>query len=238
MLKTFLYSALLAGTALTAQASNLPDYPFIHTSGTGAAYAVADTGTLDFEIAAFDADPAAASALVETRANEIRALAGDLAIAAADLEFRDVRKDIRKPEAGAAAGTIVYELRLGVHITVRDLGKWQALVAPLLTKPNLDGFMTEFDTSQREKIEMDLMNQALQDARRKAQLMAAGLGRQLGAANAVSNSDLKNLTRAMGLAPSDVRSRDARRAGLDRASVLTVGILKFAQTVDVIFRIK
>jgi uncharacterized protein YggE len=106
--------------------------------------------------------------------------------------------------------------------------------------PNLDGFMIVFDTTQREKIEMELASDALRIARRKAEGIAAGLGRKLGAASAVSTGDLKNLTRAMGLAPNDAASRSSssQRIGTERADLLTVMSLKFAQPVDVIYRLK
>lgn len=236
----FCISLLALATLLTpaAQASNLPDYPFIHTSGTGSSYATPDTGSLDFEIAAYDADPAAAVAVVEARVNEIRALTRELGIDPADLEIRDVRKDFRKPDANTPPGVVLYDVRAGVHINVRDLSKWQAIAAPLLVKPNLDGFVSAFDTTRREKIEMELMSDAIKSARSKAQHIAAGLGRQLGAVSAVSHGDLKNLTRAMGLAPTDMNYREPRRPGLDRIDILIVNGLKFAQSVDVIFRLK
>lgn len=238
MLKKVLCISLLTCAPWMAQASNLPDYPFIHVSATGSTSVMPDTGQIDFEIAAYDADPALALGIVEARVGEIRTLAKEMGVAPDDLEIRDVRKDFRKPDANTPPGTIVYDLRIGVRINVRDLSKWQAIAAPLVAKPNLDGFMTAFDTSARAKIETELMNDALKNARSKAQQIATGLGRQLGAANAVSNGDLKNLTRAMGLAPTDFNYRDPRRAGVERGDVLTVSILKFAQPVDVIFRMK
>ena len=238
MFKKILCSGLLVCASSLAQASNLPDYPFIHVSGASATYAMPDTGQIDFEIAAHDADPAAALAVVEARANEIRSLAREMGIAADDLELRDVRKDVRKPDANTPPGTVLYEVRIGARITVRELSKWQAIAGPLVAKPNLEGFLTSFESSQREKVETGLMNDAIKNARVKAQNIASGLGRQLGAAAAVTAGDLKNLTRAMGLAPNDTGYREARRQGLERSDVMVVGLLKFGQTVDVIYRMK
>jgi hypothetical protein len=51
--------------------------------------------------------------------------------------------------------------------------------------------------------------------------------------------DLKNLTRAMGLAVSEpLRSRSASRVMRDREGLFTITVLTLAQSVDVIFRIK
>ena len=238
MFKKILCAALLACAAVSAQASNLPDYPFIHTGGSSASYVMPDTGQIDFEISAYDADPAMALATVETRAREIRALATEHGVATEDLEIRDVRREFRKFEAGASPNAIIHDLRIGVRINVRDLTRWQAIAGPLVAMPNLDGFMTTFENSGREKFERELVSAAIKDARARAQHIAAGLGRQLGPVSAVSHGDLKNLTRAMGLAPSDFSYREPRRGNMAAASVLIVGLLKFSQSVDVIFRLK
>jgi uncharacterized protein YggE len=175
---------------------------------------------------------------VEARATEIRAAMAQAGVPPEDVEIRDVRKDFRKQDP-AAPGPVQYDIRAGVRINVRDLARWRAAATPLLTMPNLDGFMIVFDTTQREKIEMELAGDAIRIARRKAEGIAAGLGRKLGAASAVSTGDLKNLTRAMGLAPSDAASRSSsQRIGTERADLLTVMSLKFAQPVDVIYRLK
>ncbi|NHZ35679.1 SIMPL domain-containing protein [Massilia rubra] len=240
MLKTIAAAGALSLLPMAAQASGLPDYPFIHVSGVGTAVAMPDLGQIDFEIAAFDADPAAAVGVVEARATEIRAAMAQAGVPLDDVEIRDVRKDFRKQDATAAGAPVQYDIRAGVRINVRNLAQWRAAATPLLTMPNLDGFMIVFDTTQREKIEMELAGDALRIARRKAEGIAAGLGRKLGAASAVSTGDLKNLTRAMGLAPSEAGARSSpdQKIGTERADLLTVMSLKFAQPVDVIYRLK
>lgn len=238
MLKTLALIGILACAPFAAQASNLPDYPFIHVGGGSSTYVMPDTGQIDFEIAAVDADPALALGVLETRVSEIRALAKELGIAPADIEIRDVRKDIRKPDANTPPGVALYDIRCGVRLVLRDLTRWQALAGPLLTWQNLDGFITSFDSSQREKIEAELMSDAIKSARRKAEHIASGMGRKLGPVNAVSSGDLKNLTRAMGLQATEAAYRGGARAAVDRANVLNVTLLQFGQSVDAIFKIK
>ena len=237
MLVKIAAGAMLLLAHATVPASNLPDYPFIHVNGSSSDYYAPDTGQIDFEIIIVDADPAAGLALLQTRVADIRALLEQQAINLADLDIRDVRKDIKKPDANTPPGTVLYEIRSGARLNVRELGKWPAVAAGLLAMPNLDGFMTAFETSERQKLETALMAEALKTAQRKAENIAAGLGRKLGPANAVSSGDLKNLTRAMGLAPADFSNRDPRRAATERNAVLTVTLLQFGQSVDVIYRI-
>ncbi|MGZ8288593.1 MAG: SIMPL domain-containing protein [Telluria sp.] len=236
MLKIIVLAAAL-GSSSFAAAQGLPAYPFVHASGSGSIMAAPDIGELDFELTAGDTDPAAALAVLETRIAQIRTLAHGLGIPAHDLEIRDPRKDIRKGTENEAAP--VYDLRAGVHIKVADLSKWRELVSPLAGMPNLDGFATAFDTSQRDKVEVELMEQAMATARRKAQTMAKGAGQKLGAVTAVTSGELKNLTRAMGLSPSEGRYSGAGvRRAYNQQDLLAIEIIKLSQSVDMIFRLK
>lgn len=235
MFKKVILCSLFALLPLAASGAELPAYPFIHVSATGTVAVMPDMGEIDFEITARDADPAAATQVVASRVAEVRALMLEAGVADDSLEIRDMRKDIMKADPSA----VVYEIRCGVKVTVKDLSKWKAIVAPLLDKPNLDGFMTMFDTSQRARVEAELMGEAIKVARGKADAIAAGFGRKVGAVSGVSNSELKNMTRAMNLAPSEFNLRSGgRRGGPDRTELLMVNLLKLAQPVDVIFRIK
>lgn len=234
MFKHLAIACLWVALPMTAHASGLPSYPFIHASGSGSATVMPDLGQIDFEIVAQDADPALAVRVVEERAAEIRALLQEQGVGLEAAEFRDVRKDMRTTDAG-----VLYDVRCSVKLTVRDLAKWRLVIAPLLDKPNLDGFMTVFDTSDRARIELELMQDAVKSARRKAEGMAAAFGRKLGAVNAVSSGELKNLTRAMNLAPSDAgRYSGGEQTETGRAELLAINALKLAQPVDVIFRIR
>lgn len=238
MFKIVAFIVALSTVPLPAVASSLPAYPFVHASGTGATSVMPDIGEIDFEIIANDTDPAAARAVVEARIAQIRALAEGLGVPAGNVEIRDIRKDMKKG-ADADAATRSYDLRSGVHIKVADLSKWAGLVGPLIDMPNLDGFATSFDTTEREKVEMELVAQAMSTARRKAAAMAKGAGMKLGAVTAVTLGDLKNLSRAMGLAPNDSRySGSGTRSAYNRKDLLAIDIIKLAQPVDMIFRLK
>lgn len=235
MLKLVLFAGLCALLPHVAQAGELPAYPFIHVNGTGLTYFMPDIGAIDFEVAAQAADPAAAVQVVAARVAEIRSLLAEVGGEGASVEVRDTRKEIKK---GDGNGEPIYEIRCGVKIMVRDLTKWKAIVAPLLDKPNLDGFMAAFDSTERTRIESELMGNAINEARRKAEVIAVAFGRKAGAVSAVSSGELKNLSRSMNLSPSDFLARGRAREVIARDELLSTSAQKLSQAVDVIFRIK
>lgn len=238
MLKKILALAALLLVTLAASASQLPDYPFIHMTGSAKLYVPPDMGAMDFEIIAADPDPAVARQTVETRVAEVRALVETLGLPAEGLEVRNVHQDLRKSQPGE---TQVYEIKCGVHLDVHDLSKWAGLANGLLGMKNLDGFATTFDTSEREKIEADLGAQAVRDARRKSEALATGFGRKLGPVAAVTTGSLKNLGNAMGLVRDESnysRNRDRNVQRVEREALGDVVIIPMGVSVDVIFRLK
>nr|WP_315254731.1 SIMPL domain-containing protein [uncultured Duganella sp.] len=225
--KLLLVAALLPPVALAAE---LPSYPFIHTAGEGFVMLAPDLGEIDFDISAYDADPAVASALVAERAAQVRALL-DGADASADIH--NLRKELRKGEPEA------YDIRSSVHIVVNDLGKWRELMQALLAMPNLDQLSTRFGRKDRLQAERELTAAAVQDAQRRADAMAAGIGKKVGAVSAISSGQLRNLSNAVGLMPGDLypRNRTVNAAAADK-DWLAIEALRWSQTVDVIYRIK
>lgn len=238
MLKNIIAAAVLVVLPFAASASQLPDYPFIHASGNASRYFPPDLGVIDFEVSAYQADPVAARQVVEGRIAEIRALAATVGLPEADVDIRDVRKEIRKADP-SQPGVMQYDIKCNVQIKVADLSKWKAVVSPLIDMQNLDGFITGFESSKREQVEAELMALAIKSAQRKAEAIAAGFGRKLGPVSGVSAGDLKNLTRAMGLALADpLRGRAAGRPVVDREALLMITVMPLSQSVDAIFRIK
>lgn len=225
-------AALVLSTATLASAADLPAYPFIHVDATGFTAAPPDIGQLDFEINAVHADPAQALRVMDERAAQIRAIVEQAGLSLDDVSVRDIRTEMTKGD------TPSYDMRAGVKIIVRDVSRWKALVEPILALPNLDGFMTAFDITSRAQIEDGLMADAIRQARRKADVMAAALGRKVLSVGGVSTGPIKNLARSMELAPSDYR--EERRAGSQatRGELIAVTAIKLAQPVDVIFRLK
>lgn len=238
MYKKLAIAAAIAFASATAGAGDLPSYPFIHANGIAQTIAIPDIGEVDFEIIATDADPGVACGVVDTRIAQIRAVGDSVGMPAEDIETRDVRREINKA-ASATAGVDVYDIKVGVHVKVRNLTVWATFLSPLLDMPNLDGFMSEFGSSEKDSIEAALLAEAVKDARRRAIGMAAGFGKKLGEVTAVTSGQLSNLTRAMGLSPKDIfYQRGAGRALSPKKDMLMIESLKFAQPVDVIFRIR
>lgn len=231
MLKMFA-TALAVATVLhaaPAHAADLPAYPFIHVTAAADLHVMPDTGEIDFEIVTTDADLDAAWKLVHERLTASRALLAEQGVKVEDISVQDV---LRRPLKEGERVTAI-ETRAAVHATVRDLNMWTVLIQSLMALPNVEALAVAFSHSDAARIEGELVSQALGAARVKAQNIARGIGAKLGPAGGVALAPLKNLSNAMGLAsdapryPSVSSPRDPQ----------LVGVQKFVQGVDVIYRI-
>jgi uncharacterized protein YggE len=243
-----LTACVLATAALTlpaapAAASSIPDYPFVHVTGSAFRIELPDIATLDFQIVAANADPAAARGVIDARMAEVRALMQQLSIDPDDLQVREVRQGVRKERS--ADGAPVYELSADVHIRLRNVANWPALGGGLLGKPNLDSFAADFDLSTMEQVNDEMVTEAIMDARRRAEVMAAASGRRLGPVMAATPDALKKLGTTMGLERDEFRMErkargpsNQRAENIDRETFVMVQSLKMRQPVDVVFRLE
>lgn len=237
--KRRLLSLVFACLPISALAGDLPSYPFIHATGTAYSFFTPDLGEIDFDVSAFDPAPDVATAQVAARIGEIRALLAEQGLpeAAAGIEVRDLRKEIRKGAEQDPAHP-QYQIKASVHINVTDLSKWPAVMGSLLAMPNLDAFAVTFGATQRVRLEEELMGEAVKDAQRKADAMARGVGKRVGAVAGISSEQLKNLDNAVGLVPSDRYHLEGSRERQNPDDMLMVTALMMGQTVDAVFRIK
>ena len=231
MLKMFATALAVAAMlhAAPARAADLPAYPFIHVTAAADLHVMPDTGEIDFEIVTTDTDLDAAWKLVHERLTASRALLAEQGVKIEDISVQDV---LRRPLKEGERVTAI-ETRAAVHAMVRDLNGWTALIQNLMGLPNVEALAVAFSRSDADRIEAELVSQALGAARVKAQNIARGIGAKLGPAGGVALAPLKNLSSAMGLAsdapryPSVSSPRDPQ----------LVGVQKFVQGVDVIYRI-
>ena len=231
MLKMFATALAVAAMlhAAPARAADLPAYPFIHVTAAADLHVMPDTGEIDFEIVTTDADLDAAWKLVHERLTASRALLAEQGVKVEDISVQDV---LRRPLKEGERVTAI-ETRAAVHATVRDLNGWTALIQSLMGLPNVESLAVAFSRSDADKIEAELVSQALGAARVKAQNIARGMGAKLGPAGGVALAPLKNLANAMGLASDAPRYPSVSSPG----DPLLVGVQKFVQGVDVIYRI-
>jgi uncharacterized protein YggE len=231
---------LLVCSASGVSASQLPDYPFIHTSGRAFSLLSPDLGEIVFEIVSSDTDADKALLLVNTRSTEILALFSTQQIPMTDIDASDIQKKIRKsdtPDSGQSADIV--DVKRTFHVYVRDLSKWQQVVLPLLTMNDVGNFSVSFDCKDRARINDELVAAAAKDAQHNGANIANAFGKHVVGVVAISEGKLKDVGVALGLISSnEYHFGDGDTRKPESVDFLTPQALPFSQSVDVIFKIK
>lgn len=237
MLIKFATALALAAFTLPAHAADMPAYPFIHVDGSAEIRLNPNVGEFDVEVSSLDTDPEAAWKTIEARLADIRTVLEQNCIPAEDYLVQDIARRTRKGDAPVPGAAPAIETTAAVHVTVRDLARWAAIVEPLAKMQNVTAFGVAFSHTDSEKIEAGLMADALANARKKAAQIARGVGRRLGQASGVATSPLKNMSNSFGLATDYPFARGARSAP-DAVDYTLVASIRLAQNVDVIYRLQ
>jgi len=238
MNKYFSMFCFLFFTSITVIASQLPDYPFIHAEGGASIYLNPDIGEIGFEITVSDQNAEIAAQQLSKINNSVLNLLTEQNIPPSDIEIYELKKKLRTVEGtNVKPETTIVDLKQGIQITVRDLTKWESLIGPLLIIDNLGDFYSSFDRTDRQKIKDDLTSDAIRNAQHNGNVMAAGVGKHLGAVVGMSEGKLKDLGFSMGLTATDRSETESQRLH-SLSNFSAPAAIKFSEVVDVIFKIK
>ena len=233
-------SLLLCQIPGKAQASPLPDYPFVTADGSADIWLAPDIGQLQFEVVAQQRETARALAQVDELSGALVALFTEGGVAAADIEASDLgKKSIAlsaKDDAGEAAQA--YIITRHFLVRVRDLRAWPGFIGALLGRDKVDNVSVAFDRVDREQVNSRLVLEAAQNARLGALELAQAFGRKPGPAVAITRGALDKMGARFGFGPAEGRAGAPPPPAPGTLSYSVPGSIKFAQAVHAVFRLK
>ncbi len=238
MFKYLPIALIFCAAATAAYASQLPDYPFIHAVGNAKIYVQPDIGEISFDVTVSDGDSEKATQVTAAINDDILKLLAEQNIPASDISIYELEKKMRVTEStDGKPATVIYDIKQGMTITVKDLSKWQNLTIPLLAKEHLGNFDANFDLTNRQQLKESLMQDAIKNAQHNGTIMVEPFGKHLGAVMAVSSEKLHDVGSALGVVRGNFYDNDERAANGVR-NFSAPQSLMIVQSVDVIFKIK
>jgi uncharacterized protein YggE len=238
MIKTLLIASMLSLVTSTVSASQLPEYPFIHAVGNAKIYVQPDIGEISFDVTVSDADSEKATQQTAAINDDILKLLAEQNIPASDISIYELEKKMRVIEStDGKPATVIYDIKQGMTITVKDLSKWQNLTTPLLVKDHLGNFDANFDLTNRQQLKESLMQDAIKNAQHNGTIMVEAFGKHLGMVMAVSSEKLHDVGSALGIVRGSSYDDEERRGNAVR-NFSAPQALMIVQSVDVLFKIK
>ena len=239
-MKRILTAFAITIVVIGAQASPLPDYPFVFASGDAKTEAKPDICHVQFQITIRDQDPTNGLAQVEQNSLVALAILADNGVKKEDVIGYEVNKDhVQNYESREKLEFLGYEMRRRIEFTLHDLAKYEPIISRLLKTPNVVGLEASFDRTDRKDIESRLLTEAVADARAKADLMAKGSRQRIVKLRAISQSGFYNLGERFGLGSVEIDNKMYDMSAPLKSEILFVpSTIEFSNSVSLIYEIE
>jgi uncharacterized protein len=147
------------------QASALPDFPFIFAQGKAETEIPPDLTKISFRIETFDQESENAVKIIDNRSLDLVAFFNEQKIDKEDITAYAVSKNsVRERKDYLELKILGYNVSRRFEITIHKMDQYEPFVKKLISFNNVVDIRSEFDRSDRKKIESDLIEKASDDA--------------------------------------------------------------------------
>jgi len=180
-----------------AQASPLPDYPFIFQSGTAKMEVAPDLALIEITVSSRGSDAAKALAVVNASVAEIFQSFDKAKLRQSDITSSQIRRTLEYAGSEKRDTVPLYIVSRNVSVWVRELAAWAPLMSDLAGMKNITELETSFHSSTRNTLEAELELKAADDAAAKASRIAKSFGRKIASVMAISEAPFNARERAL-----------------------------------------
>ena len=237
-MKRIAFAVLLLG-AFNVQAQSIGGSPFIAVHGKAKTEVVPDVFPLEITLKDTSLDAAATQAQVESHAQQVIALTKAMKMADRDVEVSNLnvspeyRWDDKEDKQVFLGNTYARTIKLRFH-ALADLQK-AIDTLPKSKQVQLD--TGGFESSKQDDIRRELLTQAVQDARKTAEIMASAVGRRVGGVHNISNQgfNVRYVTSSEATTLDSVVVTGTRMAAPAPPVAMREGVIQLAQDVYIIY---
>lgn len=234
-----LFFALLFPSASRA---DWPQFPFVHVEGEASVDVPPDRATIRVSVTTFHRESEVALETLQvqlTTAIDVLAQAGvpEDRITGFDLQKRVVRS---RDDDYNDLEILGYHFSRDFEVELTDLENFSPLVAELMAIDNVTTVNADFDVEDRDRTERNLVRQAGEDARRRAEEMARSMDVSIESVFAISETPIASVGRAFRLTSDSYTVMGERPAkkGLFTSTIFVPEAIELRKSVHVLFRLK
>jgi len=184
------FALLLTIFSMGSIASNLPGFPFVTVTGESVRKVTPDKVTLGFSVITFNKEAANAQKELYQSSDKVVSVLKKYNVPVKNITSFEVNKRSKRTRDNNYNDLDIlgYELRQRFEVVMDDISQYSEMANELLSINNVENIESRFDSSVREEVEIDLIKEAAQKAKHKAEQMSAGLGVKLGGVFAFNDS--------------------------------------------------
>ena len=237
---TLIHSTILLAMSSAALASPLPDFPFINVTGMAKLDVAPDSARVQLVIRHTGATAEAATQAVYQQSARLLQFLQTQGVTEEDIEAAQLDKSALYKDYNDRTIT-GYEASQPVTLTLKQLTNYAAIMDFLFKQPQIFNIQASFDSSQREQHEQKLSQLAGENARQRAQQLAAVQGVKISSVFAISDTaDWGSLAGDFGFSAGAVSYGMLRKADMAQSTGMLVlpKHISLEKSVKVIYKIK
>lgn len=226
----------------SASRADWPQFPFVHAEGEAKADVPPDKATIRVSLTTFHRESEVGLETLQvqlTTAIDALARAGvpEDQITGFDLKKMVVRS---RDDDYNELEILGYHFSRDFEVELTDLDKFSPLVAELMAIDNVSTVNADFDIENRGRIESNLVRQAGEDARRRAEEMARSMDVSIESVFAISETPIASVGRAFRLTPDSYTVMGARpsKKGLFTSTIFVPEAIELRKSVNVLFKLE
>lgn len=239
-------SAILIGClfSMTAQASPVPDFPFITVTGSATLGVEPDMAQIRLMIRANENTAEQATNAVYGQGNALLDYLKSKGVELNAIEAAQINKEATYQDYSSRTIT-GYSATQAVSVALATIEHYVEIMDYLFKQPNIFSIQGQFGSSKQASYEMELMAKAGADARNRAEQLSAAQGVSLHSVFAISEGSRNwgNLAGDFGFGGGGVYGAQLRAsadgmASVDKSSLVLPKHIQLQQSVNVIYRLK
>jgi uncharacterized protein YggE len=239
MIKQTLITICIMMSAALSLCASAPDFPFVYAEGEATTNVAPDKAIIDFQVLVFDANASNAVAAVQDRSAHIIKFLLDNGITKEDMVSYELSKDgVRRKEEWRELEMIGYNVSRIFKVTINDLSKYVTIGKALFKMDNVVGIESSFYRHDRRDIQDQLLAITCANAKRNAEAMALGFGKELGDVFSISKDGFAGTYANFGL--DGYRGRTVaygHATELEDFTLLMPSTIKIKSYINVIYKL-
>ena len=222
--------------------SPLPDFPFVTVTGKSAIKVKPNTANLNFYVFVFDKNSESAKLSLDKTSLDVIELFTTFGVNPKKITLSEINKrTIRNRNNNYEALEVIgYEFTQHFAVAMDNLNNFSEIYSALLAINNIEELNSQFDISNRETVETELIKKAAESAKLKAIQMAAGLGVKIDSVFAFNDSgSFPSFFATFGLNEKALRAVAMQSPRASQSSGLFVPqFIEVSKTVNVVYKIE
>ena len=225
-----------------AYSSSIPDFPFVTVTGESTRKVAPDNAVINLEVVTFAKNSLIANEDLNKAVQKILTILKQRNVSTNAITSYEIRKEIKRARGKDGYNSLDilgYEVSQTFEIKLDNLEHYSTIASELIKTNNVRSIASDFDTKNRETIEVELITEAGEKAKLKAKQMALGLGVKIGSVFAINDSgSFDSFFATFGLNGEYGISYSKSYASADAGSRFVPKHIEISKSINVVYKLE